>query len=404
MDNELQCLREKLTWLTGVLDERSRRLVLAAEARSLGRGGVERVHWATGVARSTIARGIAELNQPSGPEAARIRRAGGGRKPVSETDRAIVRDLDSLFEPRGRDPSTTPLRWTPKSIRELARELCRMHHPVSPPTVARLLEVSGYNPYDSRPAPRKTDLSERVAQIEFVSARISAQLRARQPVIFVEVKEGGRATDAVGVFHPPRLAGSGTGAGSRLATQFMRSIPAAPPWDPTRGSRWRGIGINTGTAGLALQGIRRWWQRVGRNDYPKASSILVLGNFVNDVSAPPRRWVELLQRFANRTQLSLRVCQLPPGTIKWSSLDSTFMALVGGRRGVEGSARRAVIVRAIGRKRTRAKLRFIAQVIPDVRNAARSMSGSKSALASLRPDKVRPRWNYAVLPRKSEGK
>ncbi|MBI4393741.1 MAG: ISAzo13 family transposase [Euryarchaeota archaeon] len=391
-------IKRKLSALTRALDERSRRLVLAAEAQSLGRGGIELVHQATGVARTTITRGIQDLRSP--PDPTRIRRPGAGRKKLADQDRTLMRDLEALVEPVTRGDPQSNLRWTAKSLRALASELRALGHRVSHVVVGRLLEEAGYSLQANQKAREGTRHPDRNAQFEHINRQVGQFQKAHQPVISVDTKK----KEIVGDFknngrewrpkgHPQRV---------RVHDFILKEKGKAVPYgvyDLTRNAGWVSVGIDHDTATFAVHSITRWWATMGRPTYPKATRLLITADAGGSNGARNRLWKWELQRFADRTRLAITVCHLPPGTSKWNKIEHRLFSFISQNWRGRPLTSLAVIVNLIAATRTTTGLRVRAELDKSKYPKGREISREQMAQLNLHPDAFHGDWNYTITPR-----
>ena len=393
-------LREKLTSLDGILDERRRRLVFAAEARALGRGGIELVHEATGMARSTLARGIQELAQPPVLPTSRVRRAGGGRKQLVEKDPALLSDLEALVEPGTRGDPESTLRWTLKSVRVLSRELHRRGHVISYPVVAELLSKNGYSLQGNLKTKEGTRHPDRNAQFEYINAQALAQLRVAGPVISVDSKKkelvgdfknGGKEWRPAGMPEKVRVH-------DFLIPEKGKAIPYGV-YDLKRNDGWVSIGIDHDTASFAVHSIGRWWQKMGRAAYPRSRTLLITADAGGSNGPRVRLWKWELQRFADRTGLTLHVLHFPPGTSKWNKIEHRLFSFITQNWRGRPLTSLAVIVSLIGSTRTQTGLRVRAEIDHGKYPKGREISDAEMARVDLRPDRFHSDWNYSIIPR-----
>ena len=182
-------VRQRFTALEQVLDEKSRRLLVAAESKAWGAGGISAVSRATGVSRQVIRQGLRELEEAPTHPAGRIRRAGGGRKKAKQKDPTLVADLEKLVEPTTRGDPESCLRWTCKSVRKLAEQLEQMGHQVSYPVVAELLHEMEYSLQANRKTKEGESHPDRNAQFEHINAKVQQYIGRQQPVISVDTKK-----------------------------------------------------------------------------------------------------------------------------------------------------------------------------------------------------------------------
>ena len=322
-------LQEKFDLLEGSLDERSRRLVAAAEAVAIGWGGIAAVHRASGIAVSTIRRGMAELRSKEQLEPGRTRRPGGGRKLKTVEDPTLVRDLDRLVDPTSRGDPESPLRWTIKSLRRLAEELSKSGHPVSHAHVGKLLKEMDYSLQANRKVKEGGKHPDRNAQFEFINARVKALLRARRPVISVDAKK----KENVGDF---KNAGREWGPKGKpvdvrvydfVDPELGKAIPYGV-YDIARNFGWVTIGIDHDTAEFAVSSIGRWWREYGLPAYPKARRLLIVADGGGSNGHRIRLWKWELQKLAAETGLTIGVSHLPPGTSKWNKIEHRLFSFI----------------------------------------------------------------------------
>jgi hypothetical protein len=319
MDGEA-ALARKWELLSPHLNERQRRLWAGVEARSIGRGGIAALSRATGMSRSTLQDAVGEID--AGAEATnRIRRPGAGRKKLIDVDPGLLLALDDLVEPTARGDPMSPLRWTAKSVRTLARELTDQGHPVSPSKVGQLLAQMGY----SLQAPAKqvegAQHPDRNAQFEHINEQARLHLEAGQPVISIDSKK----KEVVG-----NLANKGKeyrpkGDPIRVDVhdfpdpEVGKAIPFGV-YDIGADDGFVVVGDDHDTAAFAVATIGRWWDMVGARAYPNSQQLLVTADAGGSNSYRSRLWKVELAKLAERTGLAITVCHFPPGTSKWNKV------------------------------------------------------------------------------------
>ena len=296
------------------LDERSRRLWLAAEARSLGYGGVALVASVTRVARDTISDGIKELSG-GGPAARRVRRPGAGRKWAEQVDPGLPAALDALVEPVTRGDPESPLRWTALSLEALAGELTRRGHPVSDDTVRRLLTEAGYSLQGNAKVLEGSQHPDRNAQFGYISQQVAAQIAAGEPAVSVDTKK----KENVGAFANGGAEWRPAGDPEQVSVHDFidKDLGKAIPYgvyDIAADAGWVSVGTDADTAQFAVGTLRTWWTRVGKPAYPHASRLLITADSGGPDGSRLRLWKTELARFADETGLAVTVCHLPPGT------------------------------------------------------------------------------------------
>jgi hypothetical protein len=304
------------------LNERQRRLLLAAEARVLGHGGVRAVAQVAGVSETTVRRGVFELEEGQDPfPDGRARREGGGRKSAGALDPGLVPALLALVEPDERGDPESPLRWTTKSLRHLAGELTRQGHPVSAPTVGGLLRSNGFSLQGNAKTLEGKQHPDRDAQFRYINEQVKDHQAAGEPVVSVDTKKreqlgrlpmGGREWRPKG--DPVQVEDHSfffTGP------DVEQAIPYGI-YDVCRDTGWVNVGVDHDTSVFAVESIRRWWKVRGSQDYPAASRLLITADAGGSNGYRYRVWKSELAALAAETGLAITVCHFPPGTSKWN--------------------------------------------------------------------------------------
>ena len=394
-------LRRKLVPILVRLNERQRRLLLAAEARDLGWGGIEKVHRATGVSRRAISRGLRELSQPGRPLApGRVRRPGGGRKRTVAKDPTLRPDLERLVDPVTRGDPESRLRWTSKSLRALTRELRSQGHTVSTWLVGELLAEAGYSLQGNRKTKEGSRHPDRDAQFEHINARVIAQQRAGEPAISVDTKK----KELVGEFKNAGREWRPKGQPQRvLVHDFLvpengKAIPYGV-YDLQRNEGWVSVGIDHDSASFAVGSIERWWRMLGRAAYPKARSLVITADSGGSNSSRSRLWKLELQAMADRTRLIVHVCHFPPGTSKWNKIEHRLFSFITQNWRGQPLMTLATIVSLIGRTRTQTGLRVRAELDRRKYPDGREVTAAEMAQIRLEPDEFHGDWNYTIRPR-----
>jgi hypothetical protein len=319
-----QSIKGKYEALKGELDERARRIWAAAEAVSLGHGGIAAVARATGLAESTIRVGKTELAQPSQGAAPmrRIRRQGGGRKPLSRQDQGLLAALDALVEPMARGAPMSPLRWTCKSTRRLAKELCQQGHQVSHAKVAQLLKKLNYSLQGTRKTREGSAHPDRNGQFGYINARVRDFQQRGQPVISIDTKRKELVGDFAngGREYQPQGCPEEVRVHDFIDKHLGKAIPYGV-YDMTQNCGWVSVGLDHDTAEFAVATVRQWWQRMGRKMYSEARQLLINADGGGSNGSRSRLWKVELQRFSDATGLEVSVSHFPPGTSKWNKIE-----------------------------------------------------------------------------------
>ena len=398
-----QEIAEKFEALAPFLDEAGRRMWAATEARTIGRGGIAAVHRSTGIAKSTIYRGIADLESGDADAIAhqgRSRRSGGGRKPLTETSPRLVKALDRLIDPQTRGDPCSPLRWTAKSTEKLAKELRTKGFSVSADTVGRILRKAGYSLQSTRKRLEGASHVDRNGQFERIAKWTTSMQRQRNPVLSVDTKKKeligrfsnkGREwrpkgnTESVNVHDFPS-AGDG------------KAVPYGI-YDVGRNEGFVGVGITKDTAEFAVRTIRRWWNQLGSRRYPRASSIFITADCGGSNSYRCRLWKMELQKFADKTGLRIRVAHYPPGTSKWNKIEHRlFSQITFNWRGRPLTSHQAV-VDLIGATTTQTGLKVYAHWDKRSYKNGRQVSDEEIAALRIKRESFHGEWNYTILPR-----
>jgi hypothetical protein len=322
-------IRARFASLSPHLDERSRRLFAASEARAAGYGGVAAVSRATGIAASTIGRGLKELVNAERDEAARVRRPGGGRKPLVATDASLVGDLLALVSPSERGDPMSPLRWTCKSLRRLAAELTERGHRISHTVVGELLKQQKFSLQANRKTREGDDHPDRDAQFAYINQSVTAALAAQQPVISVDTKKKELVGDFKNAGREWRPQGEPEEV--RVHDFLIKELGRAVPYgiyDLAANAGWVSVGVDHDTAAFAVQTIRRWWHDIGCKRYPDAKRLTITADGGGSNGSRVRLWKRELQRLANELGIEITVHHLPPGTSKWNKIEHRLFSFI----------------------------------------------------------------------------
>ena len=394
-------IRRRFEVLEQHLDERLRRLVAAAEAQALGARGISIVSRSTGVSRRAIRQGMRELGeaQPTGVGERRIRKPGAGRKRATEKDPKLLGALERVVEPSSRGDPERPLRWTCKSVRQLAEQLRGQHHAVSHQLVSELLHDLGYSLQANRKSLEGASHVDRDAQFEHINRRVRAFLRAGDPVISVDTKK----KELVGNFkNAGRELRPKGDARKVLVHDFVipelgRAVPYGV-YDLGSNSGWVSVGIDHDTAAFAVESIRRWWKNMGRRLYRERKRLLITADAGGSNGPKLKLWKVELQRLANELGLHISVCHFPPGTSKWNKIEHRLFSFISMNWRGKPLLSYQVIVSLIAATTTRKGLRVRAAVDDNAYPAGVSVSDAQIASVNLKPERFHGDWNYTVLP------
>lgn len=312
------------------LNERDRRLALATEARSWGYGGIVAVHEATGVSKTTVRRGITELESDAEHRPpTRVRNEGGGRKKAEVANPALLGSLDSLIEPGTRGDPESPLRWTTKSTRHLARELTAMGHAISHSVVGKILHSAGYSLQGTRKVLEGAQHPDRDAQFRYINSLAEQFLATGDPVISVDTKK----KELVGRFEQAGREWRPVGQPEDVSTYDFPSLAdgkAIPygVYDIADNSAWVSVGVDHDTSVFAVATIEQWWLQMGKDKYPHARRLLVTADGGGSNGHRPWLWKLELARLAAVTGLDIIACHYPPGTSKWNKIEHCLFSRI----------------------------------------------------------------------------
>jgi hypothetical protein len=393
-------IRKKYEALRPRLDEHTRRVWAATEARALGYGGISIVARATGVSRRAILVGIKEIESGATVESGRVRRSGGGRKSRTEQQPELLRMLESFVEPLTRGDPESPLRWTLKSTRTLSEELARNGYTASSRLVASLLLQMGYRLQANRKTLEGKQHPDRNAQFEYINDLVSKELKRSQPVISVDTKK----KELVGNY-----ANKGTQwrkKGSALQVNGHdfpgAEIPRAHPYGIYELKRNKGfvnVGTDHDTATFAVASIRAWWEQQGSHAYPKARRLLITADSGGSNGSRLRLWKWELQNLADDLRFPVSVSHFPPGTSKWNKVEHRLFSFISSNWRGEPLVDYETIVNLISRTVTAQGLEVYCRLDEGTYPTGRNVSAENWESIRLTPSDFHGDWNYTISPR-----
>jgi transposase len=391
---------ERFRALAGEFNERQRRLWAAAEARSCGRGGITATARATGMHVETIRLGIRELESGEKLQAGRVRRAGGGRKPLTETDPTLLSDLERLVDDEARGDPEGPLRWTAKSVRNLAQELRGLGHDVHYTSVAKLLRSLEYSLQSNRKTKEGAQHPDRDAQFGHINATVKAAIAAGQPVISVDTKK----KELVGDFKNAGREWRPKGSPELVRTHDFKDkeLGKAIPYgiyDLADDSGWVNVGIDHDTAQFAVASIVGWWEHLGSERYPNASTLTITADCGGSNGNRTKLWKVELQKLADQTGLEIQVCHFPPGTSKWNKIEHRLFSFISRNWRAKPLVSLEVIINLIAATTSRTGLEIYAQLDERTYPDKVKVADAELAAVQLERSTFHPEWNYLIKPR-----
>ena len=392
-------LRQKFRSVWPLLDERTRRVMAASEAVSLGYGGVTLVRRACGLSRKAITKGIREIQSGVVPLPGRVRRPGAGRKSITTSDPQLLEALEEMIDGQTRGDPESPLRWICQSTRVIATQLGRQEHPVSHAKVAQILHDLHYSLQSNRKTEEGADHPDRDAQFRHINASVKQCLVRGIPVIAVDTKK----KELIGNYH---------NAGQRWlpAKQPIKvqghdfpspAIPRAYPYgiyDVGRNAGFVNVGTDHDTGAFAVASIRGWWRFEGRRLYPDASRVLITADGGGSNGWRLRLWKSELQKLADQTELSLSVCHFPPGTSKWNKIEHRLFSFISSNWRGEPLRDYETIVNLIARTTTAKGLKVTCRLDRRKYPIGRKVSDEEMKRVNVEPNKFHGEWNYVIRP------
>jgi len=392
-------LKRKFRAVWPHLDERTRRIMAANEAVSLGYGGVSLVQRACGLSRKAIAKGIAEIQGGSRPLVGRVRRPGAGRKSITESDPRLVQTLEGLIDEQTRGDPESALRWICKSTRAIARELGQQKHPVSHMKVAQILHDLDYSLQSNRKTEEGADHPDRDAQFRHINAAVKRCLSQGSPVISVDTKK-------------KELVGNYDNAGRQwlAAKQPLKvqghdfpspEVPRAYPYgiyDIGRNAGFVNVGTDHDTGAFAVASIRGWWRMEGRGIYPDAKTILITADGGGSNGWRLRLWKLELQKFADQTGRCISVCHFPPGTSKWNKIEHRLFSFISSNWRGEPLRDYETVVNLIAKTTTAKGLKVTCRLDRRKYPTGREVTNAQMERVNLERNKFHGEWNYVIKP------
>jgi hypothetical protein len=392
-------IRRHYDLLRPSLDERGRRLFAASQVRALGYGGLAAVARATGIAPSTIGRGLKELDQGD-VASGRLRRAGGGRKRLTDIDATLESDLLALVGPMTLGCPERPLLWVSKSLEKLASALRGMGHVVSANTVRRLLRRLGFSRQGNRKANEGRGHPDRDAQFEHINRQALEFQEAGQPVISVDTKK----KELVGNYRNAGTDWCAEGQPRRVNVhdfedkELGKAIPYGV-YDVADNTAWVSVGITCDTAQFAVNAIRQWWEKMGGGRYPGAERLMITADGGGSNGSRVRLWKIELQKLADETGLTIGVCHYPPGTSKWNKIEHRLFCHISQNWRARPLTSRLAVVELIAATTTKTGLQVRCELDTNTYAKGIKITDAQMAALNITGNTFHPEWNYTVSPR-----
>ena len=392
-------LRIRYDAVRSSLDERGRRLSAAAEAKAAGYGGIAAAARATKLARSTIGRGLKDLRDPDSLTG-KVRRKGGGSPRLTSRDPTLLEDLRQLLEPATMGDPTRPLRWVSKSHDKLATALRAMGHKVSSSSLPKLLEELKYCRHFNRKTKESGKHPDRDAQFEYINAKVEAFQTADQPVISIDAKK----KELVGEF---KNAGSDYGPQGQpievnahdFENKDLGKVTPYGIYDIGANLGYVSLGIDHDTGEFAVNSVRLWLDRMGRDRYPAMTRLMITADGGGSNGSRLRLWKMALQKLADETGLIIQVCHYPPGTSKWNKIEHRMFCHITQNWRAMPLISLLVAIELIANTTTKTGLTIRCELDRNLYPKGIKVSDEELATLNIKRDKFHPEWNYAIAPR-----
>jgi transposase len=394
-------LRLKLSGILPLLNEKQRRLLIGAEALSIGYGGTKILSDITGMDCKTIRKGICELKNKKKKNIENIRITGGGRKKITDQDPNIKKVIEDLIEPDTRGDPESPLRWTCKSVRNIADLLKKEGYDISHQTVASVLHELKYSLKGNRKTEEGKDHPDRDAQFKYINRTVKKFLSSKYPVISVDTKK----KELVGNYKNPGREWGKSGKLTKVNGHDFPdpNIPKAVPYgvyDIGKNSGWVNVGISSDTAEFAVDSIQYWWNKIGKKKYSKKKKLLICADAGGINSYRSRLWKRELQKFCDKEKIQISVCHFPPGTSKWNKIEHRLFSFISLNWRGKPLLTYQTIINLISSTKTNTGLSVQARL-----NKKKYMKGikvSKEEMEELNinANRFHGEWNYTINPRR----
>jgi len=399
MDNKVvDSIREKYIALEPFLNERSKRRWAAVEAKALGRGGKVFVSAATNLSRTTIYRGIRELEQSlKDVSGGRTRIEGGGRKRLTDHSPELIEKLKRLVEDTTRGDPETPLLWTCKSTRQLSKALFDQGYRIGRQKISELLSDLDFSLQGNRKTREGISHPDRDKQFRYLNRRVKLFQYYGQPVISVDTKK----KELIGDFSNKGKEWRPKGKPRKTDAHDFGKDRVNPygVYDQTANVGWVSVGTDYDTAEFAVESIRRWWRKMGMVCYPHAKHLLVTADCGGSNGYRVRLWKVALQVLADEIGMKISVCHFPPGTSKWNKIEHRMFCHISTNWRGKPLTSHEVVVNLIGNTTTREGLSIQAELDTNKYQKGKKISDEEVNSIKIRRARFHGEWNYKILPK-----
>ena len=400
IEKHIQKVKIKYQQLSFYLNEKSKRLWSATEANSIGRGGINIVHKATGIDFKTISKGVKEL--ASGKSDDRLRKVGGGRKKIRDTQSSILEDLEKLIEPVTRGDPESSLLWTCKSTYKLCDELNAQGYAISQKTIYSLLVDLDYSLQSNRKRREGTDHPDRNEQFEFIYKMVKKFQANGNPAISVDTKKKENIGEYKNNGREYRKQGKPLEVNMHdFPDKILGKVAPYGVYDIGKNKGWVSVGISADTAEFAVNTIRNWWYIMGEPEYPKVTELLITADCGGSNGYRVKLWKYELQKLANELGIVITVCHFPPGTSKWNKIEHRMFSYITKNWRGRPLETLETVVQLISNTKTKTGLEIKAILDNNIYEKGKIISDDDMSMVNQRQNKFHGEWNYQILPLKN---
>ena len=400
----IEVIRKKYEVVSFCLNEKSRRIWAASEARSFGWGGITIVAEATGLDHKTIRKGLKEIKSKNSGESGRLRNSGGGRKKLSDKQEKLLQDLEELVESTTRGDPESPLRWTCKSTYKLAEALRQKGYSICQKTVYNALKSLDYSlQVNKKTKEAGANHPDRNEQFEYINEKVKAFQKNDCPVISVDTKK----KENIGNYKNNGKEYCPKGKpievnGHDFPDKKLGKVSPYGVYDVSKNEGWVSVGISSDTAAFAVNAIRAWWYKMGKPIYPKSNKLLITADCGGSNGYRVRLWKVELQKLANEINRSIYVCHFPPGTSKWNKIEHRMFSYISKNWRGKPLITRETVVNSIANTKTRTGLEIKAMLDENIYTKGIKVADNELELVNLVKDEFHGEWNYAIMPDKNK--
>lgn len=397
----IKIIKQKFEEISFYLNEKTKRIWAATEAKSYGWGGIAIVAKAIGLDHKTIQKGLKELAKPNKLADNRIRQSGGGRKKMTDTQPQLLKDLESLIDPLTRGDPDSPLRWTCKSTYNLADTLREKKYQISQKKVYNLLIELGYSLQSNKKSKEGSKHPDRNAQFEYLNQQVISYQKKNCPSISVDTKK----KEKIGNFKNNGQEYNKKGLPEQVrmhdfVDQKLGQIVPYGVYDLMKNNGWVNVGISSDTAEFAVNSIRGWWHEMGKKNYQNTKAILITADCGGSNGYKVRLWKKELQQLANELQKTLQVCHFPPGTSKWNKIEHKMFSYISKNWRGRPLLTRETVVNLISNTKNKMGLQIKSRLDENIYKTGIKVSDEEMNNINIKENKFHGEWNYKIIPQK----